>query len=139
MGRHAEVERKFLVAALPRGWDRQPHAQIAQGYLPTGNLKKSLEIRLRRKDSEYFLTIKQGQGGKRFEEEIAIPEPSFRALWPLTVGQRIFKTRYRIPVADKTAELDVYGRSHRGLRTVEVEFGSDRESRAFQPPAWFGR
>src|SRR4051794_11018453 len=101
MGGHSEIERKFLVSALPSGWQKHPPARITQGYLPTGN-QKSPEIRLRRKGLRHFLTIKAGRGGKRFEEEIAIPRSSFQALWPLTRRERIFKTRYRIPVAEKT-------------------------------------
>ena len=68
MGRGTEIERRFLVKTLPRDWKRKAHSQIEQGYFPMAD--KNLEIRLRRKDSNHFLTIKAGRGRKRLEEEI---------------------------------------------------------------------
>jgi len=137
MGRHLEIERKFLVKQLPPGWKTRAFSQIIQGYFPMA--KKDLEIRLRRKDWQHFITVKGGRGHTRFEEEIPIPEPSFRVLWPLTGTTQIFKRRYKIPFDQHTIEIDVFGGSHRGLVTADVEFNSLRESRSFQPPEWLGR
>jgi len=100
---------------------------------------KDLEIRLRRKGSMHFITIKRGHGRRRLEEEIAIPEPKFRSLWPLTRAARIAKRRYKIPCRGHRIELDVYQGPHRGLITAEIEFDSIRASRAFQPAKWLGR
>ena len=36
------------------------------------------------------------------------------------------------------AEVDVYEGDLAGLVTAEVEFGFERQSRSFQPPAWLG-
>ena len=52
---------------------------------------------------------------------------------------RITKTRYDIPSAGKTIELDVYGGRHRGLMTAKVEFPSKRSAEAFEPPDWIGK
>ena len=98
-----------------------------------------LEIRLRRKDAECFMTIKSGRGSRRLEEEIGIPGETFRSLWPLTRGARIAKRRYRIPCDGHLIEMDVYQGAHRGLVTAEVEFESMRQSNAFRPPDWLGR
>lgn len=100
---------------------------------------RDVEIRLRRKGSKHFITIKGGAGLRRREEEIEIPKPTFRGLWPLTRAARIAKRRYRIPSHGHTIEMDVYQGSHRGLITAEVEFDSLRAGRSFQPPEWFGR
>src|ERR1043166_2645756 len=103
---HLEIERKFLVKRLPAGWKRRPSSPNVQGYFPIAD--KDLEIRLRRKGSEHFITIKGGRGHQRLEEEIKIPKPMFRALWPLTGAARISKRRYKIPCDGKTIEMDVY-------------------------------
>jgi CYTH domain-containing protein len=137
MARHLEIERKFLVNRPPRGWKRHPSWQIVQGYFPVAG--KNLEIRLRRKGSLHFITIKGGHGRRRLEEEIEIPGAKFRSLWPLTGRARISKRRYKIPCPGHTIEMDVYCGAHRGLITADVEFDSLRESRSFQPPDWLGR
>lgn len=100
---------------------------------------EDLEIRLRRKGVEHFITFKGGHGQQRKEEEIAIAAPKFRSLWPLTRAARVAKRRYRIPCNGHTIEMDVYEGPHRGLMTADVEFHSVRASRAFQPPDWLGR
>jgi len=98
-----------------------------------------LEIRLRHKGRGHFITIKCGHGRSRLEEEIPIPRESFEALWPLTRGARISKTRYRIPHQNRIIEMDVYSGLHRGLLTADVEFDSKGESGRFRPPDWLGR
>ena len=89
--------------------------------------------------SEYFITVKGGRGRRRLEEEMQIPKPMFRALWPCTGAARISKRRYKIPCDGKTIEMDVYYGPHRGLMTADIEFDSTRESRRFQRPDWLGR
>ena len=100
---------------------------------------REIEIRVRRKGSQHFITIKGGQGRTRLEEEIEIPESKFRALWPLTQGARISKQRYKIPCNGHTIEMDIFQGPHRGLVTADIEFDSLPESRAFEPPGWLGR
>ena len=100
---------------------------------------KNVEIRLRRKGSKYFITIKGGHGRRRLEEEMEIPEAKFKSLWPLTRRARIAKRRYRIPWQGHTIEMDVYQGLHRGLMTADIEFKSVRQSRFFEPPEWLGR
>jgi CYTH domain-containing protein len=116
---------------------RHASAQIVQGYFPMAG--KDLEIRLRHKGSKQFITVKSGHGRRRLEEEIGIPESTFRSLWPLTRAARIARRRYRIPCHGQTIEMDVYQGPHRGLITADVEFDSLPASRSFQPPDWLGR
>src|SRR6185295_15446211 len=137
MPRHLEIERKFLVPRPPPGWKRRPSSRIVQGYFPKP--AKHLEIRLRRKNSQHFITVKSGHGQSRMEEEIQIPERNFRSLWPLTREARIAKRRYEIPCDGRTIEMDVYQGSHRGLITADIEFDSVRQSRSFGVPPWLGR
>src|SRR5262245_38110531 len=136
MARHFEIERKFLVRRPPASWKRFPSSEITQGYFPVTG--KELEIRLRRNGSRHFITIKGGHGRRRLEEEIQIPEPTFRALWPLTGRAHISKRRYKIPCNGHTIEMDVYRGPHRGLMTADIEFDSVRESHSFKAPDWLG-
>ena len=93
---------------------------------------------MRRIGEQGVLTVKRGSGRDRSEEEIEITEEQLQALWPATEGRRIEKRRYQVPLDGLTAEVDVYGGALAGLTTAEVEFDSDEQSEAFDPPGWFG-
>jgi CYTH domain-containing protein/CHAD domain-containing protein len=132
-----EIERKFLIGHSPHGLERYPHHEIAQGYLLSAG--DDLEVRLRARDGESFLTVKQGAGLAREEDEKAIDRERFDRLWPLTDGHRIQKVRYTIPgEAGLTIELDVYAGALDGLVICEVEFDSEAQAQRFNVPAWFG-
>jgi adenylate cyclase len=134
----AEIERKWLVDEPPGDLSEFPSRQLDQGYLaidPDGT-----EVRVRRSDDEAVMTIKQGAGRTRAEEEFAIPADRFERLWPLTAGRRVQKRRYRIPGSDGlTFELDRYGGELEGLSVVEVEFPDEQLASSFTAPVWFGR
>ena len=132
MPRELEIERKFLVQRLPGGWKHRASSPIVQGYFPMAN--GDLEIRLRRKGAQHFITIKAGHGRRRPEKEIPIRKSTFQALWPLTGTARISKRRYKIPWRTGTIEMDVYSKPHRELMTTNIEFPSMHESQAFDPP-----
>ena len=136
MNKDLEIERKFLVKRLPSGWKRHAFSQIVQGYFPMAN--RDIEIRVRRKGSQHFITIKGGQGRKRLEEEIEISESRFRVLWPLTRAARISKRRYKIPFNGHIIQMDIYQGPHRGLVMADIEFDSVPKSRAFETPEWLG-
>jgi CYTH domain-containing protein/CHAD domain-containing protein len=132
-----EIERKFLLPALPDAAARPVAVRIEQGYVAIG---EQTEVRLRRAGGRMTLTAKRGHGEARAEHEIALYKEQFEALWALTGGRRLVKMRRRVPLAGDglVAEVDVYEGPLAGLATVEVEFGSSARSRAFQPPEWFG-
>jgi adenylate cyclase len=131
-----EIERKFLVPSPPDGLERHRSEPISQGYLAIG--KEGEEVRLRKIGDETLLTVKRGRGEVRSEEEVALTPEQFDALWPLTEGRRVSKTRHRIPAGDLEIELDLYGGGLEGLVTAEVEFESEADADAFEPPDWFG-
>jgi adenylate cyclase len=130
-----EIERKFLVSAMPA--ERGPGTAIAQGYLPLAS--DDTELRVRRKGDATVLTVKHGSGLDRGEEEVAISSEAFEALWPLTKGRRIEKRRYEIPHAGAIIELDEFGGELAGLLLAEVEFDATEASGRFEPPDWLGR
>jgi CYTH domain-containing protein len=131
-----EIERKFLVASVPG--DMDPGERVDQGYLALGD--DGLEVRLRSKGAKRLLTIKQGSGLTRVEEELELDPAVFDRLWPLTEGRRVEKVRHLVPLdRDLTAEVDIYRGDLEGLEVVEVEFSSEEAAGAFDPPDWIGR
>jgi CYTH domain-containing protein/CHAD domain-containing protein len=131
-----EIERKFLVRDPPPDLGGCASDRIEQGYVALdGN---AVEVRVRRRGGRATLTVKQGSGHARLEEEIELGRARFERLWELTEGRRLEKVRHLVPVGDATVELDVYGGELAGLVVAEVEFDSESESDAFRPPDWLG-
>jgi len=131
-----EIERKFLVASLPENLEKYPNKEITQGYLaitPDGT-----EVRLRKKGSKYFQTVKTGGGKVRGEFETEITEDQFNVFWQATEGKRVEKTRYEIVHEESLIELDVYRNNLENLLSAEVEFKTEKESDQFVAPELFG-
>jgi adenylate cyclase len=137
-----EIERKFLLHGVPPAMRFAHREPIRQGYLA---LDGDTEVRLRITARRAVLTIKAGRGGVRVEEEIALRTAQAEALWELTDGRRVQKTRRRVRLAgagggaDLVAEVDEYAGALDGLVVAEVEFPDEAAARGFEPPAWFGR
>ena len=132
-----EIERKFLLKRLPDKLERSRRYVIAQGYLATEPAGR--QVRLRKKGKTASLTFKVGRGAHREEREIKLSAKQFTALWPATVGRRLYKVRYEMPWKNLLIEIDIYRRKHRGLVVAEVEFPNRTACRKFKAPAWFGR
>ena len=131
----AEIERKFLVAEMPRA--ENGRTVIEQGYLA---LDAHAEVRLRRAGGALLLTAKTGHGEVREEVEVPLGPGAFEALWPLTAGKRVRKVRHYVPLNGLLrAEVDVFEGALDGLRTAEIEFSSRAEADRFVPPPWLGR
>ncbi len=133
-----EIERKFRPEREPDWIGGCEATRIEQGYLAIEG-GGGAEVRLRRRDGETLLTVKRGSGGIRTEEEIALEPEQFEALWPLTDGRRVQKVRYLVPSATGEIEVDVFEGELAGMITVEMEFDSEAQSDAFDPPEWLGR
>jgi len=132
-----EIERKFLCPGRPAEFADAPSERIDQGYVAISD--DGVEVRVRRAGARTLLTVKQGGGLRRLEEELDIPEATFEALWPITEDRRVEKERFRLERDGRTIELDVYAGDLDGLVVAEVEFESEQESADFHPPAWLGR
>jgi len=130
-----EIERKFVLTEPPA--DLPAGEPIEQGYLAIA--PDGVEVRVRRRAGRSTLTVKSGPAHVRVEEELDIDDRRFEALWALTEGRRIAKTRHLVPLErGVTAEVDVYGDALAGLVTAEIEFASTEASAAFIPPDWLG-
>lgn len=128
-----EIERKWAVRRRP------PHLTagraLRQGYLTTS---PTSSVRLRDQAGTLLLTVKKGTGLSRTEVEVEVSSAQFTALWPLTAGARVEKTRFLVPLGGHTAELDAFEGDLAGLLLVEVEFPSEAAAHAFEAPDWFG-
>ena len=137
----AEIERVYLLRALPTPLPHGEVWRIDQGYLPLqsqvidGNSHDSgapipphqLEGRLRRithsdGSVEHIHTIKSGVGLVRQETERSIDAETFAREWPRTVGRRLEKVRTRISVGDRVWEIDQF--THIPLVLAECELPS---------------
>ena len=132
-----EIERKFLLDHPPEALDDHPRIKIRQGYLAI--TQAGTEVRVRKEGKQHFLTIKEGHGQNRGQQECEISPVQFASLWPLTKGQRIRKVRYEVPDDGLTIQVDVYRRKLKGLVTAEVEFPDEDAADRFQAPDWLGR
>ena len=134
-----EIERKFVTREPPDAELLGAGVAIRQGYLAE---EGKVAVRVRIADDSAVLTVKGGGGLSRTEVEVSISNDDADALWPLTAGRRIEKTRHRVVLdggGGLVAEVDIYAGELMGLCTVEVEFDSEAAATAFSPPAWFGR
>ncbi len=134
-----EIERKFLLEALPPQVADTSSTRIIQGYLA---ITDDVEVRVRARAADRLLTVKQGRGAVRREVTISLDVELFEQLWEFTVGRRIHKRRWVIPYGPQgelQIEVDRFNGHLEGLLVAEVEFASVADSRAFTPPDWFGR
>jgi adenylate cyclase len=118
-----EIERKFLLNALPRMPEPVDVLEIDQGYLPGVRLVERLR---RQRDSggntRYYRTVKVGVGVQRMELEEETDEKTFEHLWVLTEGRRLRKRRHVIPDGDRYWEVDEF--LDRELVLAEMEIPS---------------
>ena len=136
MAAGVEIERKFLLGDLPPTMRFARREPIRQGYVA---LDGDTEVRVRITPDRATLTIKSGRGGVRTEEELALDKRRADALWELTEGRRVQKTRRRVRVGDAVVEVDEYGGALDGLVVAEVEFDDEDTARSFRAPSWFAR
>ena len=128
-----EIERKFLLRSLPPGLDDAPAHLIIQGYLAL--TPEGVEVRVRRKGDDHFLTVKHGGSLSRIEVELPLPAHEFDVLWPLTAGRRLRKIRRDLPgPGGLKIEVDLYEDTLAGLQVAEVEFADEEAAHRFQPP-----
>lgn len=129
-----EIERKYLLRALPERARSARSVEVDQGYIPGQRINERIR---RMRDAEgtlsYFRTIKAGSGIERIEIEEATTVDFFEAVWPLTRGARVWKRRYYVPVADGVWEIDEF------LDRVDLvlaEFEMEHAEQAVVIPDW---
>ena len=128
-----EIERKFLLRALPPEARQVPPIRIDQGWIPGTALRERLRRSTRPDGSvRCTRTLKFGPTRARVEIEEATSDALFEAMWPLTRDARIRKLRHAVPHGDHVWEIDVF--LDRELVLAEVELQSSEEIAPI--PAW---
>jgi CYTH domain-containing protein len=115
-----EIERKYLLTALPPHARTAPPVHIDQGYVPGQRINERVRRTERDGALHYYRTIKSGAGIEKLEIEEESDERFFLAVWPLTVGHRIEKLRYAVRDGDVVWEIDEFV-DRSGLWFAEVE------------------
>lgn len=130
-----EIERKFLLKDDSWRDSSSDSKPIIQGYL--ANTERG-SIRVRLAGGKASLNIKSMTlGVTRTEYDYAIPADEARAmLRELCLQPLIEKTRYYVPYAGHTWEIDVFGGANAGLVVAELEL--QRADEAFAQPSWLG-
>ena len=128
-----EIERKYLLRALPSRVRDARVLEIDQGYLPGTRINERVLRARESADRKYYRTIKTGQGIERFEIEEETTELFFTTVWPLTRGARVHKRRYLVPEGEVTWEIDEF-LDRDGLWLAEVEL--NRLDQLVDVPQW---
>ncbi len=130
-----EIERKFLVNDRSYRYMATESREIAQAYL---SADVDATVRVRRAGDRGFITVKgRSRGASRGEWEYEIPLRDAMEMAALKGGWSIEKTRYIVPYAGHTWEVDEFHGRHEGLVVAEVELGSEHE--AVELPPFAGR
>jgi len=127
-----EIERKYLLKSMPELPEGSYAVEIDQGWLPGKRLRERLRRRTGPNGTEFFRTVKLGQGVQRTELEEETNEDVFDALWALTDGCRVRKRRHVVPDGTLTWEIDEF--LDRELFLAEVEL--DDPDAQVTPPEW---
>jgi CHAD domain-containing protein/CYTH domain-containing protein len=114
-----EVERKFLLRALPPRVETASWVDIEQGWIPGDRLNERLRRTSFAGNDFFYRSVKLGAGLRRIEIEEETTREIFTALWPLTAAKRIRKRRYVVPQDDLVWEVDAF--AGRDLVVAEVE------------------
>lgn len=117
-----EVERKYLLTAMPAELPDGRVAQLEQGYLPGKQLIERVRRVREGRRTRHFRTVKGGKGLARIELEEQCSRTLFAALWPLTKGRRVRKRRHLIPEGARVWAIDEF--TDRALVLAEVELPS---------------
>ncbi|MCA9537833.1 MAG: CHAD domain-containing protein [Myxococcales bacterium] len=127
-----EIERKFLLQGVPPDMPAVEGHRIDQGYLPGAHLVERVRRIVTEHGERFVRTVKLGAGVERIEVEEETDAEVFAALWALTEGRRVEKTRYAVPEGELVWEIDVF--ADRELVLAEVELPS--VDATFEWPEW---
>ena len=128
-----EIERKYLLRALPQMPAALDVLEIDQGYLPGIKLMERLRRQTNRQGlTSYFRTVKLGMGVERIELEDETDAATFNHLWVLTDGRRLRKRRHVVANGADHWEIDEF--TDRPLVLVELEL--DRADAPIVFPDW---
>ena len=117
-----EMERKYLLHALPEQVATVRAVDVDQGWLPGSRLQERVRRVTGRDGTRFYRTVKFGRGLSRLEVEEETTAEVFEQLWPLTESRRVQKRRYYVTDGAFTWEVDEF--LDRSLVLAEVELPS---------------
>jgi CYTH domain-containing protein len=115
-----EIERKYLLSALPPRVAGCAVLEVEQGYLPGVLIKERIRRTTQGHLVRWYRTFKSGFGLVREEIEEETTARVFEAMWPLTEGRRIRKRRYLVPEGSLIWEIDEFLDQELVLAEVEL-------------------
>lgn len=134
-----EIERKFLLRTLPQ----LPVMDIR--YIEQGYLSTEPEVRIRSKfpyggSRTHTLCIKSNGMLSREEIETTLTPTKFETLVPMCGAPLLRKVYLKYQWNDYTLECSVVdpGAPHSFIY-AEIEFATEEEAQAFEPPSFFGK
>ncbi len=131
-----ELELTYLASKIPFDPETTPSTSMLDIYVPEDPLVHS-RLRLRRNGDQHQITKKLPVEGEdasvHTEHSITLEKDEFEAL-AVASQKRIEKDRYVVPLAGRTAEVDVFKGVLAGLVLIDFEFDTPEEKDAFNPP-----
>ena len=127
-----EIERKWLLSALPPRVLELTPALLRQGYLAGETLVERIRSISHDGTTKWIRTVKLGRGIARIEVEEEATAALGAALFALTEGKRVEKRRYAVSNGELLWEIDEF--TDRDLVLAECELPS--EDAQVTPPAW---
>lgn len=130
-----EIELTYLAGELPAEISTVEPEEMEDIYIPEAS--SDPHLRLRRRGLNYEITKKkplaENDSSCQTEQTITLEADEFSAL-SLTSTKRVQKKRYRVVLAGKAAEVDVFSGSLEGLVLIDFEFDTIDEKNKFLPP-----
>lgn len=130
-----ELERTFLAKYLPKGYQKSPHKEIFDIYVPFN--EKHPVMRIRKRGDLYEITkkspIKDGDASEQEEHTIKLTKKEFEAFKNVK-GKNVRKIRYYYDYSGMKAEIDVFKDDLKGLVLVDFEFKDVKAKGCFQMP-----
>ena len=143
--KHIEIERKWLLDAFPSCIPLIREERVEQGYLTfdpvTVRIRKTEELAPNAGRTRHVLTIKGGGTLKRTEVEPRLAADEYEALLsllPMPVVRKHFRL-YQLPDGHQLECSLVDEGEPTSFLYAEVEFDTEEQALAFQPPAFLGR
>ena len=127
-----EIERKWLLSALPPHVRHLTSSLLRQGYLAGDTLIERIRSVSHNHTTRWIRTVKLGRGLSRIEIEEETSAALGEALFGLTLGKRVEKRRFDVQDGDLVWEIDEF--TDRELVLAECELPS--EDTNVTPPAW---
>jgi len=130
-----ELERTYLAKYLPKGLSNCDSKEIIDIYIPKSSIHPTL--RIRKNGSKYEITkkepVKGNDSSHQREQTIILTESEFKELAQLD-GKKTYKIRYCYDYNGRTAEIDVFQGTLKGLIIVDFEFKEIGEKDSFEMP-----